>query len=341
MRRGFVLNVVGLALALVVGCLAASERASAQDRAFSIGYQETPDWLLFVARDLRLFEKAGLSPTFVKFDAGPPMIDAVRRGSIQLASVGSVSFLMGLSQGLDWAMIGINPEGAYSQGLVARQDRGIRTPTDLKGKRVAVFAGANAQFGLAMMLRQHGIRPNQVTVVHMTPDQQVEALRNGQIDAAMIWEPWMHRMVHGANGRIVETEGNLGIYTNVDLYSARRDWIAANKDTARRFLRALVMAADVVHKEPKVAHDIWARALGLKGAWAETIFETVPPPLIHEWNNPRYTYSLVKGGPLYQRLDFLAHYMLREKFINEPVDLSTSMDASLIGEVLKGQKPQR
>ena len=31
----------------------------------------------------------------------------------------------GLSQGVDWVMIGINPDGAYSEGLVARKDSGI------------------------------------------------------------------------------------------------------------------------------------------------------------------------------------------------------------------------
>ena len=200
--------------------------AAAQGRSIVIGYQEQPDWLLFAARDLGLFEKAGLSPTFVKFDAGPPMIEAIRSGRLDLASVGSVAFLIGLSQGVDWTMIGINPEGAYGQGLVVHKDSAIRTPTDLKGKRVGLFMGATAQFGFLMMLRQHGIRIEQVTVVHMAPEAQLHALETRQIDAAMVWEPWMHRMIRNANARIVETEGNLGIYTNVDCYSVRRDWLA-------------------------------------------------------------------------------------------------------------------
>src|SRR4051812_1308010 len=126
MRRADFLRGLGLAVA---GGMTAGRPAAAQGRSLIIGYQEQPDWLLFVARDLRLFEKAGLSTTFVKFDAGPPMIEAMRRGSLDLASLGSVAFLIGLSQGLDWTMIGINPEGAYGQGLVARIDSDIRTPT--------------------------------------------------------------------------------------------------------------------------------------------------------------------------------------------------------------------
>ena len=32
-----------------------------------IGYQAVASWLLFGARSLKLYEKAGLAPTFVKF----------------------------------------------------------------------------------------------------------------------------------------------------------------------------------------------------------------------------------------------------------------------------------
>ena len=339
MRRRFVLRGMRLVAAMLAGGAVAARPAVAQGRSMVIGYQEQPDWLLYVARDLRLFEKAGLSPTFVRFDAGPPMIEEIRNGRLDLGSVGSVAFLMGLSRGLDWTMIGINPEGAYGQGLVVPKDSNIRTPTDLKGKRIGLFMGATAHFGFLMMLRQHGIRLEQVTVVHMAPEAQMRALETRQIDAAMVWEPWMHRMIRSANARIVETEGNLGIYTNVDCYSVRRDWLAANRDTALRFLRALVLANDAISKDHRVAYQAWAREVGLNNASAEAIFNVVPPPLIYEWTNPRYTYSLVKHGPLYQRLGFLASYMIRSGIISPPVELDDAMDMSLIAEVLKGRKP--
>jgi aliphatic sulfonates family ABC transporter substrate-binding protein len=341
MRRATFLRGIGGTAALLAGSALGAGPSDAQGHAMTIGYQEQPDWLLFVARDMRLFEKAGIAASFVKFEAGPPMIEAVRNGSIDLASVGSVAFLLGLAQGIDWVMIGINPEGAYSQGLVAGRDSGIKTPIDLKGKRVGLFKGATAHFGFLMLLRQHGIHADQVTIIHMTPAQQLKALEDRQIDAAMVWEPWMQRMIHQANARIVETEGNLGIYTNVDCYSVQRSWLNANRDTVIRFLRALLMAADIVRKDPRIAYRIWSTELGLKAAWAEAIYNVVPPPLITEWTNPRYTYSLVKGAPLYQRLGFLANYLLQEKLISQPLDLSDVMDAGPITEVLKGRKPDR
>ena len=253
MRRFARLMVVGLTVVLfAVGAFTAPRAWAQRSLPITIGYQDTPDWLFFVARDLKLFEKAGLAPSYVKFPGGPPMIAATQNGSIDLASVGSVAFVVGLSQGLDWVMIGINPEGAYSQGLVARRDSGIRTPADLRGKRIGLFNGTNAQFGLMMILRQHGIRPDQVTMLNMPPEEQMLALENKKIDAAMVWEPWMQRMVHGAGGRIISTEGNIGIYTNVDGYTVRRQWLVTHRETAVRFLRALLRAQSLIRQRPEL-----------------------------------------------------------------------------------------
>jgi ABC-type nitrate/sulfonate/bicarbonate transport system substrate-binding protein len=341
-RRRLIGRTAAMAAAFLAGGAFGAARPSAQGRLpLTIGYQESPDWLLFVARDLKLFERAGLAPSYVKFDAGLQMIDAMESRTLDIASVGSVSFLVGLSRGLDWRMIGVNPEGAYSEGLVARKDGAIANPSDVKGKRIGLFKGATAQFGLTMILREHGIRPDQVTLIHMTPAEQVIALRDRKIDAAMVGEPWIHRMMYEAAARLVTTEGAVGVYTNVDGYAVRREWLLQNRETALRFLRGLLMANDVVQKDPSVAVRLWAGEMNIKEAWAEAIYDVVPPPLIHQWANPQYTYSLVQDSPLHRALGVLATYLFDAKLISQVVDVHGVTDPSVIKEALRAWKGGR
>ena len=158
------------------------------------------------------------------------------------------------------------------------------------------------------------------------------------IDAAVAWEPWMQRMVYEANARIIATEGDIGIYTNVASYSARRDWLRDNRETAVRFLRALLMAYGVSQKDPTVGVRALAQEMGIQEEWAEKIYRDAPPPKIYEWANPRYDYSLVKGSPLHRRLGYLTTFLRDEKVIPTPVDLRDALDVSVITEVLKTWK---
>lgn len=329
-------------LLLAMGFAVEAPRASAQaPLPITIGYQDTADWLLFTARELKLFEKAGLAPTYVKFVAGMPMIAAAEQKRIDVTSIGSVPFLIGLSQGVDWVTIGIPSEGAYAEGIVARKDSTIHTLADLKGKRIGYFSGSTAHYAVLRTLRQIGLRPDQVTLLHMAPAEQVAAMAKKELDAAVAWEPWMQRLVHEANARVVATDGDLGIYTNVNCYSARREWLRNNRGTAVRFLGALLMAYGVLQKDPMVGVRVLAGEMGISEAWAEAIYRNAPPPKIHEWANARYDYSLVKGSAFQRQLGYLATFLFDEKVVQRRVDVRDALDASVITEALEAWKRGR
>jgi ABC-type nitrate/sulfonate/bicarbonate transport system substrate-binding protein len=328
-------------LLLAAGMAVTAPRAAAQaPRPITIGYLAGADWLLYTARDLKLFEREGLAPTFVTFPTGVPMIAAAESKSIDVGILGIVPFLLGLAQGVDWVMIGLG-EGAYSQGIVAGRDSGIETTADLKGKKIGYFRGSGAHYGVATILGQSGIRLDQVTLVHMAPADQLAALAGKEIDAAMVWEPWIQRMRHEAGARVIATEGKLGIYVNVSGFAVRRDWLRDNRETAVRFLRALLAAHDVLQKDDRVAINAGARAMGISDALAETIYQETPPAKMRSWTDPRYRYSLVKGAPLDRRLVYLAAFLLEQGIIPQPVSLRGALDASVIADALKAPRKDR
>lgn len=339
LRKSPVLVVIGMTLVLSVGSAFHAPGVSAQaSLPIRIGYQGGTDWLLLAARELKTFEKEGLSPTYVLFEAGAPMIAAAESQSIDVSGVGIVPFVLGISRGVDWAMITLS-EGAFSEGLVARRDSGIDTPADLKGKRIGYYRGSTAHYGIMMVLRGFGIRADQVTLVHLSPAEQLAALGKKEIDAAMVWEPWMHRMVHEVGARVVAREGELGIYMDVSGFSVRRDWLRDNRETAVRFLRGLLLAYDVVRKDERVAISAGAREMGISDEWAEAIYAYTPPSNMYLWADPRYRHSLAKGSSLDRRLAYLGAFLFDEKVIPKRVDLRNALDPSVIAEALKTWKP--
>ena len=341
MRRRTVLVVIGMTFILSMGSgLAAPQTLAETPLPLKIGYQSTSadDWLLFATRDLKLFETVGLAPEYIPFEAGPSMIEAAKSKSTDVAIVKTIPFMSGLSQGVDWVMIGIYSEGAYSESRVTRKDSGIDTPADLKGKRIAHYKGSSSHYGLAMILRQYGIPRDHVNLLHMPPDEQLAALTNNDIDATIVWEPWIQRMVHEANARVIATEGDLSIYTNVASISVRREWLRDNRETAVRFLRALIMAYDALQKDHSAAVRAVAEEMGIEQEWAEQIYRDAPPPRIHLWADPRYPYSLVKGAAFHRRLGYLAKFMFDEKVFPKEVETNEVLNASVVTEALRTPK---
>jgi len=330
--------VLTLTLLLPLGSPPAPSAQQASPLPIKIGYQAVASWLLFGARSLKLYEKAGLAPTFVKFTAGAPMIAAAESKSIDVAMVGTVPFLAGVASGVDWIYIGVDNEYPRAVGFVARKDSGVGTLADLSGKTIGFFRGSTSHYAVLTVLKRQGIATNQVKLLQLEPAQQVAAMMNGQIDVAATWEPWMQKMIHQADGKIVAREADIGLYTGLGVWAVRRDWLRANSETARRYLRALIMAYDVLEKDPSPAINAVSQEMGIPEDWAWAIFKEAGLPAIYKQADPGYRYSAAKDSPLQASLTDLARFLFDEKVIPRQVDVRALVDGSVMAEVLATHK---
>ncbi len=338
-RRTFV--AVALVIVLIVTAVLPLGGASAQQAAplpIKIGYQAVASWLLFGARSLKLYEKAGLAPTFVKFTAGAPMIAAAQSQSIDVAMVGTVPFLAGIASGVDWVYIGVDNEYPRAVGFVARKDSGVGSLADLSGKTIGFFRGSTSHYAVLTVLKRQGIATNQVKLLQLEPAQQVAAMMNRQIDVAATWEPWMQKMVHQADGKIVAREADIGLYTGLGVWAVRSSWLKANPETARRYLRALVMAYDALEKDPSPAINAVMQEMGIPEEWARAIFKEAGLPAIYRQADPGYRYSAAKDSPLQASLADLAKFLFEEKVLLKHVDVSGLVQGAAMAEVLAAHK---
>ncbi len=79
--------------------------------------------------------------------------------------------------------------GVATRALVARADRGIRTPADLRGKKVQGQRRALADLEIVLkeLLKVYGVPESEVTIYgHSNTNEQLETLKLGTADAAMM-----------------------------------------------------------------------------------------------------------------------------------------------------------
>jgi taurine transport system substrate-binding protein len=326
---------LGLGVALGLGTSVAWSAPPPAVLPISIGVQTAPDWLLVTAEHLHLFKKVGLRPTFLRFNAGAPMMAAAESGSLDVTTPGTVPFVAGLAQHVPWVAIGIDVYGPGGEGIVVRKGSGIHTIADLKGRKIGYFRASTSQYGLFTALEENHISPSQVTLLSMAPAQQVAAMRDKDIDAAEVWDPWMQKMIHQANGRILATEQSFGVATAGGFFAVRRDWLQTHQETARRFLQAIVMAYDMIEKNPEPAIEVFAKETGIKLSWAMIIYDESPPSDPYKWLDPKYQSSMVPGGVLFQSLTKLDKFLYVQHVTARLADLQGAFDDSVIATVLK------
>ncbi len=327
-----------LSAVIALGTLATSAWAQAGGAPIPIriGIQAQTSWLLYTAKELQLFEKAGLAPTFVKFTTGAQAIPAMQSRSIDIGSPGITPFVAGAAQGVNWKVIGIDTELPNAEGFLARKDSPIKKIEDLKGKTIGVARGSTSYYGLLASLKSKGIKKEEVKLLQMGPPEQLAALLNNNVDAVAVWEPWIQKMKQDAGARLIGMEADYGVHTACAIYAVHGDFLKENPEAVRRFLRGLLAAHDHIRKNgPDVALKAVADAMGVSKELAAIMFKEGPAPSIRRWNDPKYQYSVVKGGPFAREAQQMADFMFEEQIINKKVDLGPLIDASLIAEVLK------
>ncbi len=155
----------------------------------TIGYQGMYNPMKYVI-DKQLVEKnTGYTVKWRKFDSGAKAITAMAAGAVDLTVAGSSPIASAASNGVDMQLIWVMENIADAEALVVRNDSGISSPADLKGKKIGVPFVSTTHFHMLFALEQFGLTEKDVKLINMQPNAIMAAWQRGDIDGAYIWDP--------------------------------------------------------------------------------------------------------------------------------------------------------
>ncbi len=143
------------------------------------------------------------------FPTGPPEMQAMLAGDIDVAYVGAAPVLSAVSTGLDAKIIaGVNTQGS---DLVVRPDLNYTSPQDLKGLKIATFPPGSIQDTiLRNWLQQNNISADKdVQIIGMGPGDAVTAITAGKVDGVFLPTPSPSVIVDQGKGKIVVHSGEM------------------------------------------------------------------------------------------------------------------------------------
>jgi sulfonate transport system substrate-binding protein len=198
--------------------------------------------------------REGLDATPHFYSTGKAALDEVLEGKADFATVAETPVMFAVIKGNKISIIATIERSNKSNAILARRDKGVHTPQDLIGKRIAVTLGTIGEYFLDAFLATHDMLRKDVHVVDMKPEKMPAALIEGVVDAASIFPPFTNQAGEklGKNGVTFSEED---IYTQTLNLVATQEQIRRNPARVKKVLRALVEAEEFAAQDPPKAQD--------------------------------------------------------------------------------------
>jgi taurine transport system substrate-binding protein len=250
---------------LVIFCVSGglTSPACAEINEIRIGWQPAAFFEFFYAQQEKLFEKAGLKPTYVKFTTGPPMLAAMQAGDIDIAFGGMPPFIAGLAGGMDISVFCFIETANTS--LIMQPSEDITSASQLVGKKIATVFGTSAHWTLLKYLSVEKIPLKDVSIVNMAVPSLLPAFTNKDVDGISIYEPWGMKLMSLGGKPLGPFVGASG-YEQAGIYWGRRQWMADHPKTMKMFLAALDASLLAVNARPEAGAEALARNTGMDAA---------------------------------------------------------------------------
>nr|WP_245239150.1 aliphatic sulfonate ABC transporter substrate-binding protein [Methylobacterium platani] len=132
----------------------------------------------------------GVGVAWVEFSFGPPLLEAISLGAIDLGQTGDAPPVFAQAAGGPIAYVAAQEAAGSGAAILVPKDSPIRTLADLKGKRVA-FAKASSSHNLTIAaLEKAGLTYRDIAPVTLAPADAAAAFARGSVDAWTIWDPY-------------------------------------------------------------------------------------------------------------------------------------------------------
>jgi NitT/TauT family transport system substrate-binding protein len=147
---------------------------------------------VFVAEQHGVFAKHGIDAEVRRYDTAQPLADEL--GAARIDAGGYVAFPILFGPGAPPPRVrvvtAVVEDAAHPLSyLLVKKGSGLRGVAALRGRRIGILPTAAYRRWLEAILRHDGLRPEDVSIVPLTPSLEVDALAGGGVDALFTGDP--------------------------------------------------------------------------------------------------------------------------------------------------------
>lgn len=263
MRREILILVIALAMVFALGCIDLGEKK----KTLRIGYQpsthqiaemvamENGWWL----EDLRPF---GIEEVVdFEFPSGPPEMQAMLAGELDIAYVGTAPPITAIGQGLEAKIVAAVQKNGSD--LVIRSGVDYTGPQSLRGLKIATFPPSSIQDTVfKKWLKDNGVEPDEVDIKSMGPGDAITAISAGRVDGVFLPHPAPTIIEMEGNGRSVVVSGEMWPNHACCCLVISDRLMEEEPELVEQIIKTHIKATEYINEHPDKAAEVYSRKTG-------------------------------------------------------------------------------
>lgn len=300
-----------------------------------VGYLNVmDDAQTMLASEADLYKKNGLDVDMQMFNSGTDLIKAIVGGQLDAGVLGFTNALTWLDKGADIKIVGGAQVGYHS--MLVRNDSGIKTLADLKGRSVASQQqGSTADIVLnGVVWEQAGITKNDIQMQYVSPSVAIQSLAAGKVDAAFVFEPY------DSIARLTSPV--------TQLYEIGKEWpfpcmvvitsgkmATENRDALNAMLDAQKEAIEILQNQPAEAAKFITKNFIKEDSVPTSSGGSVPATKVIEESIKSQTFEWAITSEHQAKMQEIADMMVEQGILKQKIDVTTALDLSWQEQIKK------
>ena len=203
------------------------------------------------------FSRQGARVVSLPFESGKAALERMLAGGADLAVVAETPIAKAILENGQLKVLASIRQSNHDLAIVARNDRGVHAPADLRGKVVGYTKGTAGHYFLDTYCLVNRIALSDDRLIDLSPLQLRSALLDGRVDAVSIWEPHVAVLTEALGPQAVVFREE-SIYTQNFCVVARPEFIRDHPEQVKAVLEGLFSALDFITRSPAEARELVA-----------------------------------------------------------------------------------
>jgi NitT/TauT family transport system substrate-binding protein len=246
-----------------LGCISSPEKKPENITTLRIGYQPSTHHIAEMVAVDKGWWLNDLKPFGIneikefQFQNGPPEMQSMLAGDLDVAYVGVAPPISAIAQGLDAKIVaGVSVNGS---NLVFRTGLNYSGPQSLVGLSVGTFPPGSIQdITLKKWLKENGVDVSKVKILPMGPGDAVTAITAGKVDAVFLPQPSPAIIEREGNGRSVVAAGQMWPNAAANCIVVSGKLIRTQPDLVEQIIKTHIKATDYANANPIEAAKIYS-----------------------------------------------------------------------------------